>query len=91
MDTIFYVVFGAGAVILVLFLYLFSWRKKSATIEAKQEDKAEEAKSTTPSVEVRTYDVSTRRIYNEMISGDIVDKTRKTDGNLGRKWLYEGH
>ena len=90
MDTTYYVVFIVGAIALICLLYFFSWRKKPAAIEAKREEKAEETKSTTPSFEVRTYDVSTRRAYNETISGDTVDETRKTHGNLGRKWLYEG-
>jgi len=90
MDTIYYVIFVAGAIALVCFLYFFSWRKKTVAIEAEEPEKGENTISATPPVEARTYDVSTRTAYNEPIPGKTVGKIREEHGNLGRKWLYEG-
>lgn len=90
MDTIFYVIFIVGAIALVGFLYFYSWRKKPVVIEAGEPKKSEEADPALPSVEARTYDVSSRTVYNETISGETVGKIREEHGNLGRKWLYEG-
>lgn len=94
MDTIYYVIFIAAAVALVCYLYFFSWRKKSAATGPEDKDTGEvtppAAATVTPSVEARTYDVSTRTVYSETIPGVTVDKIRTEHGNLGRKWLYEG-
>lgn len=91
MDTAYYFIFGIGAVALVVFLYFTSWRKKpESTKQSISAPDSKEGDTETPLVDVRTYDVNTRTIYNETIPGATVDKIRKEHGNLGRKWLYEG-